>query len=149
VVWDYNQKSPIRKGRKMEIVGLFTAVMMILMALALTLLAATTKGGRKTIPGAGALILIAGAVVLGIMTVKSSCPAPAPNAVVEKDFYQVIWEEKTTSGKTLVVVKDSTGEFYFSEFDEPLAVKKVLVVEKDRFKPFLTAEKPAPIPQKQ
>ncbi|OGZ64998.1 MAG: hypothetical protein A2812_01890 [Candidatus Staskawiczbacteria bacterium RIFCSPHIGHO2_01_FULL_36_16] len=133
----------------MEIVGLFTAVMMILMALALTLLAVATKGWRKTIPGAGALILVAGAIVLGVMTVKLSYPAPAPDAVVEKDFYQVIWEEKTVSGKTLVVVKDSAGEFYFSEFDEPLGVKRVLVVEKDRFKPFLPAEKPEQLkPQK-
>jgi len=153
IAWDCSQKPLTGKGRKMEIVGVFTAVMMILVAVALILLAVATKGWRKTITGVGALVVLVSAGILGIMTGKiMSSPAPAPNAVVEKDFYQVIWEEKTIGGKTLVVVKDSAGEFYFSEFDEPLRMKKVLVVEKGRFKPFLpveTAEKPEqPKPQK-
>jgi hypothetical protein len=151
VVWYCNQKSPIRKGKKMETVGLFVVAMMILAAVALVLLVATTKGWRKAIPGAGATMLILGATVLvALMMLSSRAPNVSPALdFAEKDFCQVVWEEKTNEGKVIVIIKNSAGNLLFSEFDEPLGAKKILVVEKGRFQSFPPVEKPAPVPPKQ
>ncbi|MEK7540755.1 MAG: hypothetical protein AAB529_00730 [Patescibacteria group bacterium] len=87
----------------------------------------------------GTIALLATATV---MAVKLSSPVADSAESVGKDFYRVEWEEKTPKGTTMVVVRDESGELYFSEFDTPLGVPKVLVVEKERFRPLLLPEKP-------
>ena len=107
----------------------------------------SVKGGQRAIPfGFGAFVSFGGAMVIWFVI----SPSPAPNIdTTGKDFYRVVWEGKTTNGKTVVIVQDSSEKFYVSEFDEPLGVRKVLVIEKDRFRPLLS-EEPAQtqIPQK-
>ncbi|TSC95109.1 MAG: hypothetical protein CEN87_121 [Parcubacteria group bacterium Licking1014_1] len=120
----------------MESIGWWMIVVLVVMAVLLIIMAIATKNWYRAIPfGVGAFALFAGAVILEVMTSKMSCPAPVGQTEVEKDFYQVSWEEETTEGTTLVVAKDNSGNFYLSEFNEPLGVKKFLVVKEGKFKP--------------
>ena len=132
----------------MEGIGWLMNGFLVVMTILLVIMAIATKDWYKAIPfGVSALALFASAVVLEVMTSKMSCPAPVGQTEAEKDFYQVRWEEETTEGTTLVVARDNSGKFYLSEFNEPLGVKKFLVVKEGKFKPLrglLEKEKVSP-----
>ncbi|MEK7061756.1 MAG: hypothetical protein AAB957_00650 [Patescibacteria group bacterium] len=100
----------------------------------------STKSWHRVVPfGCCALALFfASFMILKGMIDKPSSPTSNVGLTAGKDFCQVIFEEKTANGKTVVIIKDSSGNLYVSEFDEPLGVKKILVVEKERFQPLLT-----------
>lgn len=126
----------------MELLGWLMSGLLVIMVTMFVTAVTTTGEWRKAIPfGLGVLVLLAGVVVLWFATTnKPFSPAPSVGPT-GKDFYEVVLEETTITGKTVVVVKDSSGRFYVSEFDEPLAVKKILVVNQDKFKPLLSPEK--------
>jgi len=116
------------------------AIVLFVLGVLFIFFATSAKDWHKATPfGVGALALIAGAGILASAINKP--PAPASDiGLTGRDSYQVMLEEKTTTGKTLVVVRDSSGKFYASEFDEPLGVAEILVVSKERFKPLLWPE---------
>lgn len=125
----------------------FIVAMAIVSTVAGFVISTKGKTNGAILFGLCSLALFGGALVISFVISPSS---PASNiGTTGKDFYQVVWEGKTTNGKTVVIVQDSLEKFYVSEFNEPLGVEKVLVIEKDKFRPLLP-EEPAQnqIPQK-
>ncbi len=93
--------------------------------------------------------LFAGGTGIAMAVTMSPCQAqPVREATNERDFYQILLEEKTPDGKTAVVAKDSEGQLHFGEFQEPLGVKKVLVIGKGRFRPLFPQEQEKKAPTK-
>lgn len=93
------------------------------------------------------LILVAlMGVALGLMpSVKKTAPYSSQLPPKEEYFYRVRWEGETKDGKTLLLAEDSSGVLYWAEISEPLGVKEVPVMAKEKFKPLLPLpeEKPA------
>lgn len=114
--------------------GILVAVAVVLIALAVA-----SREWQRLVLGGSAFGLFVIAVVLVVMTNKPSSPASSVGST-GKDFYQVLLEEETSKGTTIVVAKDSSGKFYVSEFNEPLGVTRVLVVDKEKFRPLLSEE---------
>lgn len=130
----------------METITVMTCILVVsaILFATLTIFCIRNKEGWRAVPfGLGAGVLFAIALMLG------GVHPVAPNAdKIGKDFYQVMWEEEVSEGKTVAVVKDSSGKFYFFEFDKPLAMEKILVIEKERFQPLLLPKKEAGTPSK-
>lgn len=126
------------------VTGLLIAALGLIFAIAAGIAGHREKW--RIFPTTGIILLGLLFTALGILSAVTSAKKPAAGLSQlppkEEYFYRVRWEGGTKDGKTLLLAEDSSGTLYWAEISEPLGVKEVPVMAKEKFTPLL------PLPEK-
>ncbi len=121
-------------------IGLLVYLLAVLFAVT-TFILGTNRHVRSWLVGV-VLGLCCFFFIFGSFLIAKGRVKAAPDVTPKEEyFYHVRWEGSTKDGKTFLLAEDSSGKLYYAEISQPLGIKEIPVMEKEKFKELFPAPK--------